>query len=197
MSMQPDQYNLNSKMKYFSNTKQFEQPIFRYYQDMSSSQFPLNVNTQYTRNVQGIKNDDSTKIFSSDFNNKYFSEKLTSTIYNTSAHPVDYSNKVDIENNVKLPEFKSNDERTFRLVHDRRKNLDHSNYIPSGSRINVGFNNVNDFSKIKYGESTRDINGPVRDKELDRFHYTYRNYQHELYGSNPFPKDTRSLNKKF
>lgn len=193
MSTQPDQYNLNSKMKYFSNTKQFEQPIFRYYQDIQPNEYPLNINTntQYTRNVSNTK-ENSNILLSSNFDNKYFPQQLTSTMYNTSAHPVDYSNKIDIENSIK-----SNDNRTFNLFHDRRRNLDYSNYILPGSRTNTGFGNINDFSKIKYGESTRDLNGPIRDKEIDRFHYTHRNYQHELYGSNPFPKDTRYLNKKF
>ena len=96
-----------------------------------------------------------------------------------------------------IPEFKSNDNRTFKLVNDRRRNLDHSEYINIGSMTNTGFGNISDFSKIKYGTSTRDIDGTYRDRELDRFHFTYRNFQHELYGSNAIPQDTRYLNKKF
>ena len=62
---------------------------------------------------------------------------------------------------------------------------------------NNGFGDLNNLSKIKYGESTRDIQGTIRDSEVDRFHFTYRNYQHEIYGANPYPQDTRYLNKKF
>lgn len=210
MNTNPDQNNSSGKLKYFTNPRQFEQPMFRYYQDTldkSKSTIygadgkitsTINTNTEYTR-ISGGRIEKNSNL-SSEFNNKYF------PTYNVLGDPNDRAKKISIENEFKIPEhtkkneipeFKSTDGRIFKLVHDRRRNLDHSDYIPSGSMTNVGFGNINEFSKIKYGQATRDIQGPSRDKELDRFHHTFRNYQHEIYGSNPFPKDTRYLNKKF
>lgn len=180
---QPDQFNPNGKIKYVTNPKQFEQPLFKYYQDLDST----DSKTTYTRNV----NVEFNRTLDSNFTNKFFPQFAS----NTKGHPADYAKKIDIENKFKIP-FNTNG-RTIEMIHDRRRNLDYSNYIPAGSMTNAGFGNINDFSKIKYGEFTRDINGPARDKEIDRFHFTHRNYQHEVYGSNPLPKDTRYLNKKF
>ena len=214
---QPDQNNSNGKLKYFSNSRQFEQPLFRFYQDSVTpagsmiygaggelGSNTINTNTQYTRNGQNSL-PNSSKV-TSNFDSKYFPTFVNS--FATSGDPTDRAKKVNIESEFKIPshskkneipEFKSTDGRSFKLVHDRRRNLDHSEYIPAGSKTNAGFGNINDFSRIKYGDSTRvqELQGPSRDKELDRFHSTFRNYQHEVYGSNPFPKDTRYLNKKF
>ena len=213
---EPDQNNSTGKLKYYTNSRQFEQPLFKFYQDTldksasivygASGDFisGINTNTQYTRNIpdpNSLKNVSTTV---TEFDKKYFPSSTVGM--RTSGDPADYARKIIIENEFKIPEylkknqipeFKSTDGREFKLVHDRRRNLDHSEYIPSGSKTNTGFGNINDFSKIKYGESTREIQGPTRDGELDRFHSTFRNYQHEVYGSNPLPKDTRYLNKKF
>ena len=169
------------------------------------------LNMMNNQNKDKISNTllESNNKVESNFDLKYFPSSLLDTKVNssrTSGLQFDYSNKINIENEFKIPEhsktgqiseFKSKDGRSFRLVNDRRRNLDHSEYIRSGSMSNSGFGNLNDLSKIKYGESTRDIQGSIRDSEVDRFHFTYRNYQHEVYGSNPLPGDTRYLNKKF
>lgn len=209
---QPDQNNSFGKIKYYTNPRQFEQPLFRFYQDSIPSnsmiygangmsfQDGINSNTQYTRNITDFNKTQTSNVVPG-FDSKYFPQPL-----NTTGNPLDCASKVSIESEFKMPQhskmneipdFKSNDGRSFKLVHDRRRNLDHSNYIPAGSKTNTGFGNISDFSKIKYGQSTRDVQGPSRDIEQDRFHFTYRNYQHEVYGSNPYPKDTRYLNKKF
>ncbi len=212
---QPDQNNSFGKLKYYTNPRQFEQPLFRFYQDAApaptsmiygaggSTTFNgINSNTQYTRNIPDFSKSETSTVVPG-FDSKYFPQPL-----NTGGNYLDYSKKVSIESEFKIPEhskkneipeFKSTDGRSFKLVHDRRRNLDYSNYIPAGSKTNTGFGNIADFSKIKYGQSTRDMQGqpPARDIEQDRFHFTFRNYQHEVYGSNPYPKDTRYLNKKF
>jgi len=215
---QPDQNNSTSKIKYYSNNRVFEQPIFRYFQnDINTSNSiiyganstlttnqNMNTNTQYTRGTSVPVDQAQTiqQINPDNFDNKFFPSLVRDTVGN----PQDYSNKIKIDNEFtrpgynksnQIPEFKSNDNRTFKLVNDRRRNLDHSEYINIGSMTNTGFGNISDFSKIKYGTSTRDIDGTYRDRELDRFHFTYRNFQHELYGSNAIPQDTRYLNKKF
>jgi len=218
---EPDQNNSNSKVKYFLDTRTFNQPLTfsnNYSKSNSILYNPNNqlldniiMNTEYTRNKDKISNTllESNNKVESNFDLKYFPSSLLDTKVNssrTSGLQFDYSNKINIENEFKIPEhsktgqiseFKSKDGRSFRLVNDRRRNLDHSEYIRSGSMSNSGFGNLNDLSKIKYGESTRDIQGSIRDSEVDRFHFTYRNYQHEVYGSNPLPGDTRYLNKKF
>ncbi len=213
---QPDQNNSFGKLKYYTNPRQFEQPLFRFYQDsipltnslvygangLTTTFAGINSNTQYTRNITEVSKSNTSTVVSG-FDSKYFPQPL-----NTGGNPMDYAQKVSIESEFKIPvhskknqipEFKSTDGRSFKMVHDRRRNLDHSDYIPAGSKTNTGFGNIADFSKIKYGMSTRDMQGqgPSRDIEQDRFHFTFRNFQHEVYGSNPFPKDTRYLNKKF
>jgi len=215
---EPDQNNLKSKLKYYSNTRVFEQPLFRYYNPDVTFDRPKsllfnpdgkfdkksnkNINTQYTRNKSETPNNKPVLGFDS----KYFPNYKNHPQFISKGDPVDYGNKIDIESEFKspeysktgkIPEFKSNDGRTFILTNDRRRNLDYSEYIPAGSMTNTGYSDINDFSKLKYGDSTRDMQGPSRDKEQDRFHFTYRNYQHQVYGSNPYPADTRYLNKKF
>ena len=243
-SSSPDQNNFNSKIKYYSNTRVFEQPLFRFNSEIDfdksqsilynpngqiSYKSNINTNTEYTRNKLQESNNKTV----SSFDSNYFpsttllkdinisNSSVRSNISNPSVRPnisnpsvrpnilntqKDYGTKINIENEFKIPEhskkgeipeFKSTDGRNFKLINDRRRNLDHSDYIRSGSMSNSGFGNLNNLSKIKYGESTRDIQGSLRDVEIDRFHFTYRNFQHEVYGSNPYPKDTRYLNKKF
>ena len=210
---QPDQNNSNGKLKYYSNSRHFEQPLFKFYQNSldplcdstKTSSNQINTNTQYTRNIPFKKNILSNTV-ESGFDNKYFPKKEISyprsTIgdpRSTMGDPRDRANKIDIESQFKLINNKDTRDVRFEPTHDRRRNLDYSDYIPAGSKANAGFGNIIDFSKIKYGESTRIIETQesLRDKELDRFYPTFRNYQHEVYGSNPYPKDTRYLNKKY
>ena len=194
---EPDQNNTNSKVKYFLDTRTFNQSL-----TSSNNQLLDNIvmNTTYTRNKDKWSDQDqlnnvlsnSCNKLESNFDSKYFPSSLLEANVNKIGVQFDYGTKINIEN-----EFKSKDGRKSTLIHDRRRNLDHSEYIRSGSMTNSGFGNLNDLSRIKYGESTRDIQGTIRDSEIDRFHFTYRNYQHEVYGSNPLPGDTRYLNKKF
>jgi hypothetical protein len=194
---EPDQNNTNSKVKYFLDTRTFNQSL-----TSSNNQLLDNIvmNTTYTRNKDKWSDQDqlnnvlsnSCNKLESNFDSKYFPSSLLEANVNKIGVQFDYGTKINIEN-----EFKSKDGRKSTLIHDRRRNLDHSEYIRSGSMTNSGFGNLNDLSRIKYGESTRDIQGTIRDSEVDRFHFTYRNYQHEVYGANPYPQDTRYLNKKF
>lgn len=184
------------KIKYITGPSTFEQPMFRYYSDnlkQSASKIygpggeiktgqNININTQYTRNIIASQ---EPIINQSDFNSKYFPS------FTAIGDPNDYANKIDIENN-----FKNLDKNIYKSDHDRRRNLDYSSHILPGSMTNTGFGNINTLSKIKYGDSTRDIGSTQRDQEIDRFHPTYRNFQHELYGSTPLPQDTRYLNKQ-
>lgn len=204
---EPDQNNTNSKVKYFLDTRTFNQSL-----TSSNNQLLDNIvmNTTYTRNkdkwseqdqLNNILSNSSNKL-ESNFDSRYFPSSLLEANVNKIGVQFDYGNKTGVQfdygNKINIEnEFKSKDGRKSTLIHDRRRNLDHSEYIRSGSMVNSGFGNLNDLSRIKYGESTRDIQGTIRDSEVDRFHFTYRNYQHEVYGANPYPQDTRYLNKKF
>ena len=207
-----EQNNLK-KLKFITNPSTFEQPMFRYYtaefNPVSSIVYGADgiiknnvepkTNTQYTRNLSVLDN----KALSDDLNKKYYPNLNTS--FTTKGDPNDYSKKINIENEFKLPpynkfnespQFKSSDGRIFNLENDRRRNLDYSNYIQTAGMTNTGFGNIEELSKIKNGIATRDVDMTIRDTEIDRFHFTFKNYQHEVYGSNPYPKDTRYLNKK-
>jgi hypothetical protein len=198
---EPDQNNTNSKVKYFLDTRTFNQSSTFLNNQLLDN---ININTSYTRNKDQTSNilPDSCNKLQSNFDSKYFPSSLLETNVNKSSKnglQFDYANKINIENEIKIQSAKDCTSTSLNncRIHDRRRNLDHSDYIRSGSMSNSGFGNLNNLSKIKYGESTRDIQGSIRDSEVDRFHFTYRNYQHEVYGSNPLPGDTRYLNKKF
>jgi hypothetical protein len=195
---EPDQNNSNSKVKYFLDTRTFNQSL-----TSSNNQLLDNIimDTQYTRNKDNWPlTQESKNKLESNFDSKYFPSSLLDVKVNKSTGlQFDYANKINIENdfkNISTQECKTKSTNNCK-THDRRRNLDYSNYILPGSMTNSGFGNLNDLSKIKYGDSTRDMQGSIRDAEIDRFHFTYRNYQHEVYGSNPLPGDTRYLNKKF
>ena len=202
------------KLKYITNPSTFEQPMFRYYTSefnpVSSIVYGADgiiknnvqpkTDTQYTRNVSVL---DNKSTLSDNLNKKYYPSLNGG--FTGKGDPNDYSNKINIENEFKLPQynkfnqypkFKSSDGRIFNLENDRRRNLDYSNYIQTGGMTNTGFGNIDELSKNKNGLSTRDVEMTIRDTEIDRFHFTFKNYQHEVYGSNPIPQDTRYLNKK-
>ena len=196
--MNNNQNNSNSKVKFFVDTRTFNQPSTFVNNQLLDN---ININTSYTRNKDQTNNilPDSCNKLQSNFDSKYFPSSLLEINVNKNGLQFDYANKINIDNEFKFQstkDCKSTSSNNCR-IHDRRRNLDHSEYIRSGSMSNSGFGNLNDLSRIKYGDSTRDIQGSIRDSEIDRFHFTYRNYQHEVYGSNPLPGDTRYLNKKF
>jgi hypothetical protein len=196
--MNNNQNNSNTKVKYFVDTRTFNQPSTFVNNQLLDN---ININTSYTRNKDQTNNilSDSCNKLQSNFDSKYFPSSLLEINVNKNGLQFDYANKINIDNEFKFQstkDCKSTSSNNCR-IHDRRRNLDHSEYIRSGSMSNSGFGNLNDLSRIKYGDSTRDIQGSIRDSEIDRFHFTYRNYQHEVYGSNPLPGDTRYLNKKF
>ena len=72
-------------------------------------------------------------------------------------------------------------------------------YVPGGSMETGGFGNLDRFSDLKQGLSTRNQHDTISDTRVDdyRFHYTFRDYQNEHLGSNPLPENTRYANKKY
>lgn len=73
-------------------------------------------------------------------------------------------------------------------------------YAPYEPTPNLGHGgygeNMDRFAQNKYGESTRNKHESISDQELDRTHFTYRNYQDGNWGSFPDPENTRLTNKK-
>jgi hypothetical protein len=206
--------NSKPKLKYITGNNNVDQPIFRYYTstfkpassllysiDGKLKNEVINSDTKYTKHKQVIDEPEQTK----KINNKIFDKKYFPTFL-AKGDPNDYSDKIDIESEFKIPQykryenyphFKSSDGRIILLENDRRRNLDYSSHMNPGSMNHNGFGNLNEFSKLKSGIMTRNNESTIRDTEIDRFYFTYRNFQHELYGSTPFPEDTRYLNKKF
>jgi len=202
--------NKNTKMKFISGPEKLEQPIFSYYtttfkpvesivygaDSKITNNANINTNSQYTRNYTAV---DVNKNTTSDFDKTFFPGFLDK------GDPNLYSSNIGIENELKIPDYQKNnninccqnDDRTFTQVHDRRRNLNYDRHINHGSMINRGFGNIDEFSKLKIGTFTRDTQQTIRDTEYDRFHFTFQNYQNEVYGSNPNPTDTRYLNKRF
>ena len=178
----------------------------------------VNINSVYTRNVVS---EFSTQV-DNKFDNKYYPGFTSHGDPNLYAKNISIENEFKIPQYVK----QSNNQETnitpktnttksdytrlsnpttitsrdskieYKNDRNRSRNLDYSDHILPGSRATGGFGNIDILSQNKYGSATRDIQQTSRDSEIDRFHFTYRNYQHESYGSTPIPKDTRYLNKQ-
>lgn len=85
--------------------------------------------------------------------------------------------------------------RMVELCKERERNLDTSGYIRNGAMISSGFGNINEFSKIRFGEMTRQTKPPAEETEVDRIHSLNRNYG--VMAFYPYPEDTRIANKKY
>ena len=83
----------------------------------------------------------------------------------------------------------------IQLCKDRERNLDPSGYIRNGSMVGRGFGQVDTFSQIQFGETTRQMMSPAEETEIDRIHPLNRNFN--VMGFYPYPKDTRSMNKTY
>jgi len=198
--------NAESKLKYFTTPTSY-QNIFTNYPTVTNNNSIIYGANGNMLNQNDHKMFDTVYTRDSDINKPSIDfDKVFFPSYINKGDPNDYSSKIDIETNFKIsdheklnkiPTVKSSDGRTFDICQDRRRNLNHSSYIPGSLMVDKGFGNLNEFGKIKYGTSTRDELLTVRDHEYDRFHFTYRNYQNPIYGTNLPPQDTRYLNKTF
>jgi|688.fasta_scaffold647619_1 hypothetical protein len=79
---------------------------------------------------------------------------------------------------------------------NKKQSLNYSEYITNPSQINLGYSNLNNFSLLKFGESSRLNNKMLRDIDNDRIYLTHKNFQTSKYISS-LPEDTRHLNKKY
>lgn len=85
--------------------------------------------------------------------------------------------------------------RMVELCKERERNLDTSGYIRNGLMVSRGFGNVDEFSKLRFGATTRQANPPAEETEVDRIHPLNRNYG--VVGGYSIPEDTRYVNKRY
>ena len=201
-SNQPDQYNSKSKMKFVTNDS-YTAPLFRnicdfqhtgnmYSADGSFSQKKLDMNTEYTKNSKKNLDEGLVSDVDNDFDSQYFPGFTTVHTQGNGCIMEGEEDEVDEEKYNKTQ--KSN--RGLKCS-EKRRYINHGDYVPGASMQVGGFGNLDNFATQKFGVATRNDHATVSDMEIDRFHFTYRNYQHEHLGSNPLPEDTRHHNKQF
>ena len=61
--------------------------------------------------------------------------------------------------------------------------------------MSTGYDNLDNYSLLKFGESSRLITNTLRDIDNDRIYLTLNNYNQEI--KYTLPEDTRHLNKKY
>jgi hypothetical protein len=79
-----------------------------------------------------------------------------------------------------------NKQKYIHAPYEPAPNLGHGGYGPDMDR----------FAQNKFGISTRSKNKSISDSEMDRTHFTFRNYQDGTWGTFPEPENTRLTNKK-
>jgi hypothetical protein len=207
---QPDQDNQNMKMKFISNDR-YEAPLFRNicdFQNESSVMYgadgrvrkqKISMTTEYTKNSKGFIDDDE---MDNDFDAAYFPGFST---LNTPCKGSLFSAEEIVEDEMMSKKHNKigKDEKNYRYnrevsCSEKSRYIDQSSYIRGGSMETGGFsNNLDRFSALKQGNATRNIQDTIADEEIDRFHFTFRNFQHPHTGSNPLPEDTRHRNKSY
>jgi len=202
-----NQYNKNMKIKY--TTQEFEAPLFRNICEFEGSGMMYGANgqftnekskmtTEYTKNGKKSVNDE---LLSDEFDNEFFpglNANKSSNIFNSAeveedeyeAYHCDKMNK-----NEKKDVY--NGDRYVRCK-QKSKYIEHS-YVPNASKETGGFGNLNRFSDLKQGISTRGNHDTVSDQNIEQytFHYTFKDYQNANLGSTPLPENTRYANKKY
>lgn len=201
--IQPDQDNMNAKMKFISNDK-YEGPLFRNICDFQNndltwgvdgklSKTKVSMSTQYTKNSSDIISDDMDdemgKQFFPGFSTVNNSEKCMFT------EEEQINDTMEATDHLKVNKMEQYN-RDYSCS-EKSRYLDHSSYIPGGTLRKNNYGNIDEYTKPKYGVSTRNNRETISDKEIDRFHYTFRQYQHPHTGSNPLPEDTRRINKQY
>jgi hypothetical protein len=200
---QPDQDNMNAKMKFVSNDR-YEAPLFRNICDFQHNDLmygadgrlrneKTSMTTQYTKNSKGYIDDD---IMDDKFDRQFFPG--FSTLDTKKKCMFNEEEMLEDEHqSLKSTRMGKQEKNPRYNCSEKSRYIDHSSYVPGGSMETGGFGNIDNFSRPKYGVSTRNTRETISDKEIDRFHYTFRNYQHPHTGSNPLPEDTRHRNKQF
>lgn len=120
---------------------------------------------------------------------KYISDEIKPFTYLS-----DYNH--NIETNLTRPKCEKFNFNNIEYSCDKKKqHFDTAKYITNPSLVSTGYNNLENLSLIKFGESSRLNTNTLRDIDNDRIYLTLNNYQKKI---NYFlPEDTRHLNKKY
>lgn len=110
-----------------------------------------------------------------------------------------YTNSIeynyDVETKLTRPKCEKFNFNEIEYSCNRKKQeFDVSKYIKNPS-LNTGYSNLDNYSLIKFGESSRLNTNTLRDIDNDRIYLTLNNYQQEK--KYILPEDTRHLNKKY
>jgi hypothetical protein len=122
----------------------------------------------------------------------------------------------DVETNITRPKCKNFNFNNIDYSCDRKKQqFDTAKYIPIPYSVSTGdgsiepsfsraclyktgctgYNNLENYSLLKFGESSRLNTNTLRDIDNDRIYLTLNNYHQEK--KYTLPEDTRHLNKKY
>jgi len=120
---------------------------------------------------------------------KYISDEIKPFTYLS-----DYNH--DIESDLTRPKcVKFNFNDIEYSCNKKKQHLDTGKYINNPSSVSKGYNNLDNLSLIKFGESSRLNINTLRDIDNDRIYLTLNNYQKNI--KYLLPEDTRHLNKKY
>lgn len=88
----------------------------------------------------------------------------------------------------------SNDESKCKTACLGKSRYIHAPSRPLPNMAHGGFGTPGEFSTLRYGESSRQKNDSISDNEINRTHFTYRDYN--SWRSFPQPVNSRANNKK-
>jgi len=176
---QPDQNNPKMKIKYFTDDNS-RIPLHRDSRGQSQ--------TNIIYNADGSKTTTTTKskqhLEQSEFTKNTFPKLIEDDEFD------EYFNSTFFGNNV------SNGTSKKDKCCSKSKYI-HAPYEPTPNLSSGGYGeNLDLFAENKFGQNTRDNNESISGDNIDRFHFTFRNYQNSNIGSFPDPENTRLTNKK-
>ena len=102
----------------------------------------------------------------------------------------------DIESELTRPKCDTFIFNNITYTCNRKQSVDTSNYMPNPSHVSSGFNNLENYSLSKFGESSRLDNILLRDIDNDRIYLPLQN-PNTNQKKYTLPEDTRHLNKKY
>lgn len=102
----------------------------------------------------------------------------------------------DVETKLTRPKCEQFKFNNINYSCDRKKQqFDTGKYMPNPYSVSTGYNNLENYSLLKFGESSRLNINTLRDIDNDRIFLTINNnHQEKKY---ILPEDTRHLNKKY
>lgn len=99
----------------------------------------------------------------------------------------DASQFIDVESYLKLQYCK---ERS-------RTNLDEQKYVPHGSHVDKGFENLDISNFLYYSDTTRNEELTIRDTDIFKHEQSLYNWPNTIDWRDLVPKDTRNLNHQW